>query len=131
MIMFTTCSMLRAGRSITGEEGKVQRYKIESPPVDAPEVMSLNEVTSFYRTELQHWRNSKDFNQLVRFLERSTLPLESLEVKSCICTGLGSFTGQEGYSQESRKAAMYQLLVFETMLERLGTLSFFGSIHPK
>ena len=39
---------------------KVQRYKLESPPVDAPEVMSLNEVTSFYRTELQHWRNSKD-----------------------------------------------------------------------
>ncbi|KAL9118616.1 MAG: hypothetical protein Q9187_004837 [Circinaria calcarea] len=89
-------------------------------PAKVPEGMTLQDAVDKYHIFRQRFQRSTCWAELEKFLEETILKVESLEIKSCVCTGFGSFTAHPKPGCPTLEAAsFYQLAAFESMLEIL------------
>lgn len=89
-------------------------------PAKVPEGMTLQDAVDKYKATRRRFEGSACYTDLVKIFEETLLNVQSLEIKSCVCTGLGSFIANPHRDCPTLEAAsLYQLAAFETMLELL------------
>ena len=107
------------GRVHLLKNGKEQGrpYHASIPQSIAPPGLTLDDVTLEYENRTAKWRESQACAQLVRFFQTDILERPGFYVDSCVCVGVGSFTGEHPYYGDNR--SMHQLGMLETILDVL------------
>ena len=89
-------------------------------PTQIREGYTLETTHKQYKTLAGRWEDSSCRKELVDWVESSLLTLNNLDINQCICTGIGSFTGDRDAMYPARTHCSYfQLAVFDTVLALL------------
>lgn len=117
------------GTRPTGQKVNETKYTgSRRGPAKVPDGMTLQNVVDKYQVFRGRFRRSTCWIELEKFLEETILKVDSLEIKSCVCTGFGSFTAHPKPNCPTlEEASLYQLAAFESMLEILRKIN---SYHP-
>ena len=105
-----------------GQRVGEERWKMESRyvPAKVPEGMTLQDALDKYQTFRRRFEGSTCYAEWTKLVKETLLKVESLEIKSCVCTGFGSFVANPRPNCPTLEAAsLYQLAAFETVLEIL------------
>ena len=69
------------------------------------------------------WRESAFYQVVYQAIEESVFQQTKLAITTCMCSGLGSFTGVCPKGANSRDDSLQQLVAFEGWVEQLSTVS--------
>ncbi|MCJ1404647.1 hypothetical protein MMC11_007873 [Xylographa trunciseda] len=99
--------------ALSGEKEEEDRIPISSPRRGLTE----EKVEHLIAITARKWTESKIYADVKHVFERHLSELENLEVSSCVCLALGSFTADEFHGRP--EASMHQLVALEAMLQFL------------
>ena len=91
-------------------------------PTTIPSGLTLENVEARYQEYSRRWKASTCWSDMERFFRQTILASDSLTITSCVCLGLGSFTGSHVSSSlqsSGTDASMYELVALKTMLDLL------------
>lgn len=97
----------------------VTRYEPNYQPADVPSGMSLQLALRKYEIFKNSWKVSEYHARLVEFFKNTILKVKNQQITSCLAVGLGTFTGSNPYGSPDPQSSLYQLAVFETVVELL------------
>ena len=81
--------------------------------------LTEEKVEHLIATTARKWTGSTSYADIRQVFERQLSKLANLEISSCVCLALGSFTADDFHGRPG--ASMHQLLAFEVMLQFLST----------
>ena len=115
----------QTGRNVTEHKSKIEGG---DSPAKVPEGMTLQDALDKYQAFSRRFEQSTCYTELLKIFEERLLKVDSLEIKSCVCTGFGSFIANPNPDCPALEAAsLYQLAAFETMLQLLRKVNPDGS----
>lgn len=85
--------------------------------------ISQKTVSESHSKYTRCWVDSECCANLSTIIEQDIIPLENIEIKRCVCLGLGSLTS-------SRDSSKYELAALISILEILGTFPKSSSRKP-
>ncbi|MCJ1340962.1 hypothetical protein MMC09_006258 [Bachmanniomyces sp. S44760] len=104
-------------------------WPTELQPTEIPQGLTVEDVRARCAEYQTRWEASEGCQTLVNLVENTVLPLEHLQIDTCVCTGLGSFTGAAGsqasmisngsYITARMRESLYQLAMLTTVLDVL------------
>ena len=93
-------------------------HSLREPPIGTKNRLALDKAQKLYAGITRKWKETACWQELERTFQQQVLGLESLQITTCICLGLGSLTSEKLYARP--QTSMYQLAALESMLELLG-----------
>lgn len=110
---------------IRDEEGWVHRFergirissfKPKSNVAEIPDGLTLGQALDTYKAVLVKFKESRSCAEITELLENTLLKLPTLQISSCIASGLGTFTAPHPYCRENPEISLLQLAALEFML---------------
>lgn len=113
---------------IRDAEGWVHRFErgieisaSKSPAqiAELPDGITLGQALDTYKAILVSFKESSSCAEITKLLENTLLKLPTLQLSSCIASGLGTFTAPHPYCRENPESSLIQLAALEFMLDVL------------
>lgn len=102
-------------------EGGIETFATKSldSVAEVPDGLTLGQALDAYKAILVDFKKSSSCAEITEFLENTLLKLPTLQLSSCIATGLGTFTAPHPYCRETPDSSLQQLAALEFILEVL------------
>lgn len=110
---------------IRDAEGCVHRFeggieisssKSSAQVAELPDGLTLDQALDTYKAILVSFKESSSCAEITKLLENTLLKLPTLQISSCIASGLGTFTAPHPYCRETPEISLIQLAALEFML---------------
>lgn len=83
----------------------------------APPGMTLNDLVMAHEERTARWKEASCCAEMIEFFQSTISKVQDFTLKSCICIGIGTFTGTHPYCPGDR--SFDQLIAFEAILDTL------------
>ena len=99
-------------------EGGIQisSFKPTAKVAEIPDGLTLGQALDTYKTILVNFKESRSCAEITELLENTLLKLPTLQISSCIASGLGTFTAPHPYCRDNPEISLLQLAALEFML---------------
>lgn len=106
-------------------EGGIEISASKSPAqvAELPDGLTLAQALGTYKAISVAFKESSSCAEITDLLENILLKLPTLQLSSCIGTGLGTFTAPHPYCRETPESSLIQLAALEFMLDVLSRYS--------
>ena len=106
-------------------EGGIEISASRSPAqvAELPNGLTLDQARDTYKAILVAFKESSSCAEITDLLENVLLKLPTLQLSSCIGTGLGTFTAPHPYCRETPESSLIQLAALAFMLDVLSRCS--------
>lgn len=86
--------------------------------------MTFEVISQKHQEFTKAWRELPEYHMWVHAIEETVLKQQKLHITSCMCLGLGTFTGTVQITEPRfREVHLAQLVVFESLIDLLSTSS--------
>lgn len=106
---------------------EISSFQPVAQVAELPDGLTLGQALDTYRTILVNFKESRCCAEMTEFLENTLLKLPTLQISSCIASGLGTFTAPHPYCRETPEISLLQLAALEFMLGVLSKQSRYRS----
>lgn len=106
-------------------EGGIEISASKSPAqaAEPPAGLTLGQALDTYKAILVAFKESSSCAEITDLLENTLLIVPTMQISSCIATGLGTFTTSHPYCRENPESSLIQLAALEFMLDVLSRKS--------
>ena len=98
---------------------EISAFKPLDEVVEPPDGLTLGQALDTYKEALVAFKQSSACAEITDLLENTLLKLPTMNISSCIATGLGTFTAPHPYCRENPGRSLTQLAALEFMLDVL------------
>lgn len=95
---------------------EISSFKSVAQVAELPDRLTLGQALDTYKTILVNFKESRSCAEITELLENTLLKLPTLQISSCIASGLGTFTAPHPYCRETPEISLLQLAALEFVL---------------